>query len=106
MLNAIHHVAPGNPKPVKRSAVALLANDIAELLRSQGPTTGVDLRSKLGIASRERFEAAVVLLKGNNTVEQVAGRTGTMLRIVGDERPLPMTTASFIDRVLGKRRGA
>lgn len=85
-----------NPNPIKRSAVALLANDVAELLRADGPLAVDKIRKRLGIASVERLQAAVALLKGDRTVEAFEADTPAgfaVLRLTGDPRPLPRTKA-------------
>ncbi len=82
--------------PIKLSAVSLLANDIAELLRADGPLALDKIRKRLGIASVERLQAAVALLKGDNTVEAFAADSSAgfpVLRITGDTRPMPRTKA-------------
>ena len=85
-----------NHTPIKRSAVALLANDVAELLRADGPLAVDKIRKRLGIASVERLQAAVALLKGDRTIEAFEADSAAgfaVLRITGDTRPLPRTRA-------------
>lgn len=77
----IPSVSASTPAPIKRSAVALLANDIVDLLRSAGPLTAAEIRCRLGVASRERFDAAVLLIKGDGSVEQISDRHAVRLQI-------------------------
>ncbi len=88
----------GAATAIKRSAVAILAGDIVDLLREVGPLNASELRRRLGIASRDRFMAAVLLLKEDGTVEQVREVNEITLRIPGDTRPAPLSLTALIGK--------
>lgn len=88
-----------NVTPIKRSAVTILATDLVDLLMRHGPLQGPEIRSRLGVASRERFNAAVLLAKGDGSIEQVSTSKNVVLRIKGDQRPVPETMTKFMEAV-------
>jgi len=75
--------------PIKRSAVAILATDIVDLLRDTGPLHNSVIRSRIGVASGERFAAALYLAISDGSIERVTEGNGNALRIVGDTRRVP-----------------
>ena len=101
--NARHLPPPSAPMPIRRSAVAILAGDIVDLLRDAGPLNAAELRRRLGVASRDRFMAAVLLVKEDGTVEQVREVNEITLRVVGDRRPVPMSMTSLIAKAASLR---
>ncbi|WP_273456372.1 hypothetical protein [Nevskia ramosa] len=80
--------------PIKRSAVAILAGDIVELLRDEGPLCSAEVRRRLGVASGERFAAAVLLVKEEGAIERVRECTDATWRIPGDPRPVPVSMST------------
>lgn len=66
-----------------------LAADIVDLIQTTGPMNKDDIATRLTVASRHRFKAAVEHLLKTGRVENLKG-SKSGLRIVGDKRPTPL----------------
>jgi len=94
--------APHKPRKAahherERGRVALLMRDIQDYLRQYGPTSSEQIRNEIGVASTQRYSAAIKYLREDQAVEIMpTGAESACLRLVGDKRTgrtLPRTGA-------------
>jgi hypothetical protein len=67
---------------------ARIAGEIEDLLRQDGPQITEDLRTRLMVSSKARFDAAVYILIEEGKVQRFTEGSDPALRLLGDARPV------------------